>query len=79
MVLGQGWQAGEATGGDAVKLLSSYGGVWKLSNAAYKRFLKAVIDGKEWDLNVYGKFLGHVESVTDITAEQAQELLDEVS
>lgn len=64
---------------DVMEYLQSYGGLWKLSNAAYKKFLDDVSHGKTWDLNSYGKMIsGSLHNVTDITALDAKEMLLDV-
>ena len=60
-----------------MKYVSCYGGVWKLSDRSYRRFLRNAAAGKEWSLNDYGKMVApHVDvNVTDMTAEDAKQLL----
>jgi hypothetical protein len=58
-----------------MKLLVSYGGIWKVSEAKYKQYLRDVLNGVERDLNEYGKYLGDSLNVTDINPDQANELL----
>ena len=60
-----------------MKLASSFGGVWKMSDAAYKRLLKDVIAGKEWNFNDYGKYIGEVVNLSDLDEKEAQWRLKE--
>jgi hypothetical protein len=59
-----------------MKYVDSYGAVWRLSDRAYKRFLRDVAAGKTWDINDYGKLHCSVsQNITDIDREQATSLL----
>lgn len=59
-----------------MKLVTCMGGVWKLSDRNYKRYLRQVASGKEWNLNDFGRNLGFIDlNVTDIEPEAAQDLL----
>lgn len=49
-------------------LISSYGGVWKLSASNYQR-LKKDLKTKEINLDDYGKYLGNVENLRDLEDE----------
>ena len=60
-----------------MKYLQTYGGIWKLTNANYKRYLNDVIDGKMWDLDDYGKHIFDITAnVTDLEPINAVSLLD---
>lgn len=59
-----------------MKMVTCMGGIWKLSDRAYRRFLKDLAAGKESDLNDYGKMVGSdAIDVTDLTADGAKEIL----
>ena len=55
-----------------MQYLQSYGCVWRLTNMAYKKFLKDVSAGIHWDLDTYGdRVVTELRPVIDITPEQA--------
>jgi hypothetical protein len=50
-----------------------FGGIWSLSDAAYRRLLRARADGAGPDLDDYGRRVtNEVVPFTDMTAEQAK-------
>ena len=60
-----------------MKYLESYVMVWKLTDRAYKRFLRDVAAGKPWDVNDYGKMFHTIDqNITDFDADQAKGLLE---
>lgn len=61
-----------------MQFVSCYGGIWRLSDRAFKRFLKNAAAGQPWNLNDYGKMVVPQTDMnaTDLTAEQAQEILN---
>lgn len=63
-----------------MKYLTSYGGVWQLSERNYKRLIKDAASGREWDVNKYGKQVcNQIINITDMDVEQARLLLVELS
>lgn len=59
-----------------MKYLDCFGGVWKLSERSYRRFLRNAAEGKDWNLNDYGRMIAaNTIHVTDLTAEMARELI----
>ena len=61
------------------RVLVTMGYAYRVSERNYKRFLKDVAAGKDWNLEDYGKEVGsRTEQVTDITAEEAQAKLDDL-
>ena len=46
-----------------MKLVEQYGHVYKLSNPAYKRLLRLISTGREWDIEtIGGKDLGLIDA-----------------
>jgi hypothetical protein len=61
------------------KIISSYGELWKISDANLKKLLIAVADGKTVDFGSYAKSLGIVSfNFTDLDQEMAKELLGDL-
>lgn len=60
-----------------MKLLSTFGEVYRLSDKNYKKFLQHVADNKgDWNLEDFGgKAIGSVVDVTDMTKFDAREKL----
>jgi len=56
--------------------LTCMGGLWQLTKTSYKRYLQAVERSGSADIAEYGKYLGYVRNVTDISAEDARTILD---
>ena len=68
--------AGAAEGTQAMKIVSCYGGLWKLSNKQYAKLLADVAAGKTFDLDAYGKQFGQIDlNATDLDAVYARELI----
>lgn len=59
-----------------MKYINVMGGVWRLSNRAYRRLLRDAAAGEEWDADDYGKRIcPYAEQFTDLTPEQAKAML----
>ena len=61
-----------------MRYVSVMGGLWRLSERAYLKMLRALAKEQEVSLNVIGKYLGEVCRHTDTTPEQAKEELKEI-
>ena len=80
-----GWTSGLGLGGTSrrgprkgrkMKIVSCYGGLWKLSNKQYAKLLADVAAGKTFDLDAYGKQFGQIDlNALDLDARLAKELL----
>jgi hypothetical protein len=54
------------------------GTLWRVGRRNWKRFLRDFLAGEQPDLDDYGTMLAiHMENVTDLCAEWAQDLLDD--
>lgn len=61
------------------QLVKCMGGVWRLSDRAYKKVLKQIVNNEDFDLDKEGKFIGDfAKDVTDMDAEEAQMILDDL-
>ena len=62
-----------------MKLVSSYGSIYRVSNTEYGKQLMSIIQGQGYRLNP-ACYLGEVEcNLTDLTVDEARELLAEHS
>jgi len=61
-----------------MRYVSVMGGLWRLSERAYRKMLADMAKEKYVSLNAVGKFLGEVARHTDTTPEQAKEELKEI-
>lgn len=63
-----------------MKFVSCFGGVYKMPERTYKRFLKAVIAQETFDLDTEASLVGVLEcDVTDLDTEEARERLKDLS
>ena len=59
-----------------MKIVSCYGGLWKLSNKQYAKLLADVAAGETFNLDAYGKQFGQIDlNALDLDARLAKELL----
>jgi len=58
-----------------MRYVTCMGGLWRLGERAYRRMLKDMVRGCVEDLNAYGKRLGDAENVTDLHADEAEDIL----
>ena len=63
-----------------MRLVTTYGEVWKLTERAYKKMLQEFVTTGTWDLHKHGKTIGVIEqSMPDFTVEEAQGALDNLA
>lgn len=56
-----------------------FGMLWRMTERNYKRLIKRIAADEPWGLNDFGTYVGDLEfDVTDATAEDAQDKLDEM-
>lgn len=58
-----------------MRYVTCMGGLWRLSERSYRRMLKDVVKGCVEELDTYGKRLGDAENVTDLHADEAEDIL----
>ena len=59
-----------------MKIVSCYGGLWKLTDKRYKELLTDVAAGETFNLDAYGKQIGQINlNAMDLDAALAKELL----
>lgn len=57
-------------------LLTCMGEIYQLTKSGYRRYLEAVAKSGSADLNKFGKPMGKVHDVTDITSGNARTILE---
>lgn len=57
-------------------VVQQYGLIWYLYPAAYRKLLKAIAEGHEYDLDQLGVYVGLPVKPGELSAEQAQEELE---
>lgn len=62
-----------------MKIVESFGHIWRLSDAAYIEMLRGIANDTEIDLNVLGTHIGAIECpcIATMTSEMAADLLVE--
>lgn len=59
-----------------MKLVSSWGEVYRMSDKHYRKMLKQLAKDGEVNLNDYGKPIGYIDAdITDMTQEEAEDKL----
>jgi hypothetical protein len=59
------------------RLVENMGMVWRVSDRSYRKLLRAIACDEPWDMDSLGKYLGTVERVSDLSAEEADDRLNE--
>ena len=60
-----------------MKYVTMMGELFRLSNAKYREYLRHRAKGESLDLDKFGKCLGNVINLTDLSSQYAKELLEE--
>lgn len=61
-----------------MKYVTCMGMLYRLKNSDYVDMMRSMAAGKDWDIDAKGKCLGYVKNVTDLTAAQAAEELEDL-
>lgn len=60
-----------------MRYVTVMGLLYRLSKTAYKKVITHISKGEDCDIDSLGKCLGYVQNITDLTRDQAEELLED--
>lgn len=60
-------------------IVTTFGIAYSLTDSKYKKLMQDITENKDINLDNYGKYLGKITNITDMTSEEAKEILEDLT